>query len=113
MDKKRENTFRHEKAIENIKRIAAEFLEMESNKTTLITVTNASISKDLKKATLYITVLPEEREMEALEFTRRRLSDFRDYVKTKMKFRNLPFFTMEIDKEGKILQKIDEITKKK
>ncbi|MDP3958363.1 MAG: ribosome-binding factor A [bacterium] len=108
----RANTHRGEKAEEHLKRVAAEFLAMESNRTALITVTRAEVSKDLKRATIFITVLPEERETQALEFARRRLADFRDYVKEKMKYRTLPFFAFEIDKGEKGRQRLDEISKK-
>ncbi len=107
------NTLRQERASEQLKRLAADFLEMESNKTTLITVTRADISKDFKNATLYITVLPEERESQALDFARRKLTPLRNYVKSKMKFRVLPFFNFEIDIGEKTRRKIDELSKKK
>lgn len=109
----RENTHRGEKAEAHLKRIAAEFLAMESNRTALITVTRTSVTRDLKHATVFITVLPEEREEQALKFARRRLSDFREYVKEKMRYRTLPFFAFEIDKGEKSRQKLDEIGKNK
>lgn len=93
-------------------RVAAEFLEMESNKTALITVTRATISPDFKQVTIYITVLPEEREVQALDFAKRKLGPFRDYAKSKLKFRMLPFFNFEIDKGEKIRQQIDELARK-
>ena len=55
-----------------IKELSAVFLERESNRPSLLTVTSASISPDLKNATILITVLPEEKENEALEFAKRK-----------------------------------------
>jgi len=100
---------RQEKVNERLRRLAADFLELESNKTSLITVTRADASKDLKRATLFITVLPESREEGALLFARRKSGEFRDYVKSKMKMRSVPFFTFEIDKGEKTRRKIDEL----
>lgn len=108
----KQNTFRREKAEGLLKRVAAEFLEIESNKTALITVTRATISPDLKNSTIFITVLPEKMEVPALDFARRKLGPFRDYAKTKLKFRILPFFSLEIDKGEKIRQQIDELSRK-
>lgn len=112
MTVEKQNMFRREKAQGLLKRIAAEFLEIESNKTALITVTRTAISPDFKQATIYITVLPEERESSALDFAKRKLGPFRDYTKSKVKFRMLPFFNIEIDKGEKTRQKIDELSRK-
>ena len=100
---------RQEKVNERLRRLAADFLERESNKTSLITVTRADASKDLKRASLFITVLPESREEQALYFARRKSAEFREYVKSKMKMRAIPFFTFEIDKGEKARRKIDEL----
>ena len=50
---------------------AAMFFTRESNGTSLITVTRADVSPDLKNATVYISVLPESAEQKALEFAKR------------------------------------------
>ena len=107
------NSSRQDKVGEQLRRIAADFLEMESNKKSLITVTRATVSKDLKGSTIFITVLPEAYEGTALGFAKRNAGEFRDYVKSKMKMRTLPFFSFEIDKGEKIRQKIDELEEKK
>ncbi|MBX4215448.1 ribosome-binding factor A [Candidatus Parcubacteria bacterium] len=107
-----DRSLRQEKAIEGLRRAAAEFLEMESNKTTLITVTRATIAPDFKRATLFITVLPEEREAQALDFARRKLKAFREFAKERLNFRQIPFFSFELDKGDKVRRKIDELGKK-
>ena len=61
-------TNRKEKVAELIKEKVAEFLSRENNRTSLITVTSANASPDLKKATVFITVLPENKEKTALLF---------------------------------------------
>ena len=107
------NSSRQDKVSEQLRRIAADFLEMESNKKSLITVTRTTISKNFSSATIFITVLPESYENTALSFAKRNAGEFRNYVKSKMKLRVLPFFTFEIDKGEKTRQKIDELGKKK
>ncbi len=107
------NSSRREKVSEQLRRTAADFLERESNKESLITVTGATISKDLKVSTIFITVLPETYEATALDFARRNAGEFREYTKSRIKMRTLPFFSFEIDKGEKTRQKIDELGNKK
>ena len=53
---------RNEKVANNIKELSAQFLGRENNRTSLITVISCSTSPDLKKATIFITVLPTSKE---------------------------------------------------
>ncbi len=103
-------TLRQEKVKENIKHLVAQFLEKESNGTSLITVTDANVSKDLKKATIFITVLPDSSEDSALNFTKRKRSDIRGFIRKNLQMRILPFLDFEIDKGEKNRQRIDELS---
>ena len=51
-------------------------------------------------------------EVPALDFARRKLGPFRDYAKTKLKFRILPFFSLEIDKGEKSASKLTNYPEK-
>lgn len=106
-------TNRKEKVANLIKELSAEFLERENNRTSLITVTSANCSPDLKRGTIYITVLPESKEKSALEFIKRKRSDLRNYIKKKMNIKNIPFLDVEIDSGEKNRQKIDELLREK
>jgi len=103
-------TLRQEKVQGNIKHLAAEFLRKESSGGSLITVSNATISKDLKKATLFITVFPESKEKSALNFAKRKRSDIRNFIKVRLQMRTLPFLDFEIDQGEKNRQRIDELS---
>lgn len=105
-------SLRQEKVAELLRNLSAEFLERESNHQSLITVTSAKVSPDLKRATIYFTVLPEEKETAALDFAKRKRKELREFVKSKTKFRVLPFLEVELDKGQKILQKIDSLSSK-
>lgn len=105
-------TLRQEKVSKLIQKLAAEFLESESNRTSLITVTGSNVSSDLRSAEIFITVLPIEAEQDALNFVKRKRSDLRDYLRKKTKMRNLPFVDFVIDQGEKHRQKIDEISNK-
>lgn len=100
---------RDERAANLIKELAAQFLERENNGTSLITVTHATCSPDLRRATIYITVLPETAEQAALDFAKRRRSDLRDYVKKNMNTKTVPFLDVEIDRGEKNRQRIDSL----
>ena len=92
-----------------IKEKTAEFLGRENNKTSLITVTSASCSPDLKRATVFITVLPEDKEKTALMFAKRQRGEIRDFLKKHMATKTVPFIEIEIDRGEKNRQKIDEL----
>ena len=104
---------RSEKITNFLKELAANFLGRENNHTSLITVTSCAASPDLKKATIFITVFPESREHDALDFTKRKRTELRDYLKKNMKTKIIPFIDFEIDLGEKNRQKIDELLREK
>lgn len=101
---------RNSRVCEQIKMLAATFLERESDRTSMITVTGATVSKDFKNATVFFTVYPEEKEDVALKFVKRQRSGFRDYVKTHAAMKRIPFFDFAIDMGEKNRQRIDELS---
>ena len=103
------NNRRNDKVANLLAELAAEFLARESNRQSLITVTHARMSPDLKRATVVITVLPDEQEATALDFARRKRRELREYVKSRTKFRVLPFLDVEIDKGQKLEQRFNEL----
>jgi ribosome-binding factor A len=103
-------TFRDEKLKDQIRKWAADFLQRESSRVSLITVTDVKLSTDAKEATILFTVLPEDKADAALEFARRQLSDFREFINKKVKAGRMPFFHFDIDRGEKHRQRIDEIT---
>jgi len=104
-------TFKDEKLKDQIHKWAAEFLQRESSGQSLITVTDVKIGSEAKEATILFTVLPESKQESALEFARRQLGDFREYMNEKVKTGRMPFFHFDIDRGEKHRQRIDEIIK--
>ena len=100
---------RNEKVAELIKELAARFLERESNKTSLVTITGATCSPDLKRGTIFLTVLPDSKEEEVLEFAKRKRSEFRSFLKKSVDMKVIPFIDFEIDRGEKHRQRIDEL----
>lgn len=104
---------RNEKVANQIKELAAKFLGRENNRTSLITVMRATTSPDLKRATIFITVLPNSKEKSALDFVKRKLKDLREYLKKNMPVKIIPFLDVAIDLGEKNRQKIDELLREK
>lgn len=104
---------RKEKVENLIKELAAKFLSRESNRTSLVTITDCHASPDLKRATIFMTVLPAEKENNALDFAKRKRADFRDFLKKNMKSKLIPFIDFAIDAGEKNRQKIDELLREK
>ncbi len=102
-------TQRNEKVANKIKELAAIFLGREGNKTSLINVISVSCSPDLKRATIFITVLPLDKEKTALEFAKRKRAELRQFLKKNMPVKIIPFIDIAIDMGEKNRQRIDEL----
>lgn len=90
---------------------AADYFARESNRQSLITVTRADISPDLKNVTIFISVIPATAEAHALDFAKRNRTDFRDFLKTHARLKFLPHVDFEIDYGEKNRQRIDDLTR--
>ncbi|TAK57237.1 ribosome-binding factor A [Patescibacteria group bacterium] len=101
---------RTEKIKDIIKTLAAQFLQIESNGTSLITVTDVVISDDGKSARILFSVFPEGKEKGVLDFVKRKRSEFRQYVKDNSRLMRIPFFDFIIDIGEKNRQNIDRIS---
>jgi len=90
---------------------AAEYFARESNYLSLITVTRADMSPDLKEATVFLSVLPESAEASALDFAKRSRSEFRHFLTEKTRLARVPTIDFEIDYGEKNRQRIDDLTR--
>lgn len=96
-----------------IRNIAQDFFQKESSGVSLITVTKANISRDLERSTIFITVLPENKEEQALSFARRMRTDLRTEIKNKLKIRKIPNVEIKIDDGEKARQIMDKLLREK
>lgn len=92
--------------------LAAEFINLESNRQSLITVTRVGMSSDNKRADVFLTVLPENQEAVVLDFLKRKRSDFRNFVKKHTRGRIIPLFDFVYDVGEKNRQAIDALSEK-
>ena len=100
-------TIRMDRKIEIIRDLSARFLELEGNGKSLITVTSVQMSRDEKYATILFTVFPDVQEKTALEFAKRKRSEFKSFVRQNSTLGRVPFFDFGIDLGEKNRQKID------
>ena len=91
--------------------VAAEFMVREANRNTLITITRALLSEDNKRATIYMTVLPDSADESALSFANRNRTELRAFFKTRIRGVLPPDITFEIDYGEKNRQRLDELSK--
>lgn len=92
-----------------VKDLAAKYLEQESNKQSLITVTRVEILNKGKKAAVLFTVLPDSEEEKALEFAQRKRKDFRLFLSRQKIFGFTPQIDFQIDLGEKNRQRIDQL----
>src|SRR3990167_7052287 len=98
---------------EAIAHMAGEYFARESNRQSLITITRADVSPDLKNATIFFSVLPEKFEESALNFAKRARSDFRTFLKEKLENKFSPDFYFPLDPGKKKREKKSESTRQK
>jgi ribosome-binding factor A len=103
---------RNEKIENMLRALANEYLNRESNKTSLITITHVELTPDMKNATIFFTVLPEDKENAAVGFMLRQRKNIRNHIKKNSQFRVLPFIETKLDIGEKNRQLIETLSKK-
>lgn len=101
--------YKDEKTSSLLLKFAAEYFEAESNQDSLITITKAEMLDRGRRAIIYFTALPTEKEKDALAFAKRRKNDFRQYVMSKKSFGFAPKVDFHIDFGEHNRQRIDEL----
>ncbi|MDD4988812.1 MAG: ribosome-binding factor A [Candidatus Pacebacteria bacterium] len=104
--------FRDEKIIAIIKEAGAQFLAQESTRASLLTVTKVDLSTDGKRAIIYFTAFPTDKEETALLFAKRKRKDFQEFMREKTSLGRMPLFDFAIDEGEKNRQKIDSLSQK-
>lgn len=100
---------RDERIREILRDLGARFLLLNGNGKSLLTVTNIELTSNGKNATILFTVFPVEFEKTALEFAKRKRSEFKEFVKENSKLGRIPQLDFEIDTGEKNRQKIDNL----
>ncbi len=92
-------------------RFAAGYIARTANRNALITPTRAELSKDRKRAMIYVSVFPNTAQEAAISFLRRHQRDFFLYLKKEARFSYIPnvHFMFDVGEENR--QHLDEITR--
>ncbi len=101
---------RDKKIEEIVKKAATRFLLEEAGNNSLITVTHVEVSPKAEYATIFITVFPALKEKEAIDFAKRKRSEFKEYVRNETRLQRIPFFDFHIDIGEKNRQNIESIS---
>ena len=100
---------RDERIKEILHDLGARFLMLNGSGASLLTVTNVELTTDGKRATIFFTVFPDGFEKTALEFAKRKRSEFKEFVKENSKLGRIPQLDFEIDSGEKNRQRIDDL----
>ena len=82
-----------ERAEEVLVQAASEFINRESNRNSMITVTNVETRNRSKHVTVFVSVFPEKETRAACDFLNRKRNEFREYLKKHTRFHPLPIVT--------------------
>lgn len=101
---------RGEKISNIIREAIGAFIEENSNRQSMITITNVHLSSDFKSVIIFVTVFPEHKENAGMDFLKRQRTDARTYLKKHSRLARLPFLDFQIDKGEKSRQRIEELS---
>jgi ribosome-binding factor A len=107
-----EKSQRQKKVSELLREITSKMISRETNRTSLITVTNIDVSPDLKQCTVFVSVFPESAQESAINFLKRKRRDLKMEVRQNSNLRNIPFFDFDLDMGEKNRQLIEDISLK-
>ena len=99
--------YHREKEESLLREITAGYFNLHTGTQSIITITRCELSRDSKYAKFFISVMPEDKEAEALNFAKRHRPEIREYIKDKARLKTLPHVDIEIDYGEKNRQRIE------
>ena len=94
-----------------LKELIATYVRNEANSDPLITITNIDLSPDSKRAIVFATTIPDDREDDAIVFLKRNASEIRNYIKKKARMKHIPHLEFMLDAGERHRQHMDEIVR--
>ena len=89
----RDQIHRDERFISALSAAAAQFINRESNRRSLITVTKVHIADGGKTAQIFVSVLPKEQTHAVADFLSRQRQEFLVFLKTQARLHTVPRVT--------------------
>lgn len=86
-----------ERITEVLKVAASEFINRESNRRSMITVTKVALERRGAHADIFVSVFPEKDTHAATDFLNRNRDEFRDYLKKHTRLARLPRVAFHAD----------------
>lgn len=100
----------HRESIEKeIKKYAADYINREASKLSLITITRCEISSDDKRAVVFVSVMPDKAAVIAQDFLKRHQDDIRQFVMKHSKINRMPWLRFTLDDGEKNRQLVDQL----
>jgi len=103
-------SIRDERLNEALREAAAEFLAREASPQSLVTVTRAEVHEGGKSGIIYLSVMPESMESQAVAFANRHRSEFGKYFESHVRGAHMPHVEFVVDFGDKNRRRIDEIS---
>ncbi len=92
-----------------LQELAAKFVNLESNKTSLITITRAEMNEMLDRITFYVDVFPDSAEDVAIGFLMRKRGACRAYIKAHASIQRIPHVEFALDEGEKKRRRVDAL----
>jgi ribosome-binding factor A len=96
---------------EELAHVIAEFLNRESNRQSLVTVTRVSLNDARTILTAYVSVFPDSEGEHALEFLERQRDAAHEYVRAHTRPQRSLGIRFELDRGEENRRRIDELSK--
>lgn len=100
---------RHIILTQHLQELAAAYVNTQSNKTSLITITNTELAHSLDKIIFYVSVFPETAEGPAIGFLMRKRGECKQYLKDHSNMNRIPHVEFMIDEGEKSRRRVDEL----
>lgn len=91
-------------------RLAAEYINRESNRSSLITPLSAIVDERNSKAVILVAISPKETEEYALDFLKRSRPEFRKFIEERGTIARAPFIDFELDKSAGVIDALSSLS---
>lgn len=102
---------RRNRVEEEVRKVVAEYIERESNRDALISVTRVTLGEKMTHGIIYVSVLPESKETAVTHFLTRNGAHIKKFLREKIPHMRSPFLEFVIDTGEKNRLRIDEISR--
>ncbi len=96
---------------DEVRKAVANYIEQESNRDALISVTRVILADKMNNGTIYISVLPESKEQAVIFFLTRNGSAVKQFLRKKIPYLRSMFLEFIIDEGEKNRLRLDELSR--